>query len=392
MTIQKISLNVIEGPKFRDTKSKEDNIPYFIGYINAKDLVENFEIPYISSDKKNDGYQRPPGISRIKQFAKKIVTKKVDFPTLILLNIRNEKAKNHIKDGKFTYMPNIHGNLYAEDGQHRILALKHAIEFAIEQDNDELLKNLYQIKIPFGMTITESVLNEMIIFYDVNSNAKGVPANVKDLIQKKRVEAGDKDLLKEMDSSGDSWKIIATDILEEIVLDYDSVWYKRIKFPNEKNVKSPNVGNFAMTKYLSNIINSNEAKMVSDKRTFALEVFNAYWQGFEQAFPEAFHDNASKYSIQTAMGADVFMRLWGFMKDWIRQNQSDANQNLRNPSTYKNAFKKIIQNSSGYDQSENLVEGLKYWEKGSAAGAQGAGEAGKTALTKNVERWLTQDD
>ena len=392
MTIQKINLNVLEGPKFRDALSGEDNIPYFIGYILAKDLVDNHEIPYVSSDKKNEGYQRPPGISRIKSFAKKIISKKIDFPTLVLLNIRNEKAKNHLADGNFTYMPNIHGSLFAEDGQHRILALQHAIEFALEQDNNELLEKLNNIKIPFGMTITESVLNEMIIFFDVNSNAKGVPANVKDLIQKKRVEAGDRDLLQEMDSSGDSWKLLATDILEEIVLDYDNVWFKRIKFPNEKNVKSPNVGNFAMTKYLSNIINSNEAKMVSDKRTFSIQVFNAYWKGFELAYPDAFHENASKYSIQTAMGADVFMRLWGFMKDWIRQNENDNNQNLRNPETYKNAFTKIINNSSGYDQSENFVEGLKYWEKGSAAGAQGAGEAGKTALTKNLERWLTQDD
>jgi DGQHR domain-containing protein len=389
--MNKINLNVLQGPKFRDALSGEDNIPYFIGYISAKELVENYEIPYVSSEKKNEGYQRPPGTSRIKAFAKIIASKKVDFPTLVLLNIRNEKAKNHLNDRTFSYIPNIHGSLYAEDGQHRILALKHAIEYAIEQDNINLLDKLNNIQIPFGLTITESVLNEMIIFYDVNSNAKGVPANVKDLIQKKRVEAGDKELLKEMDSSGDSWKLIATDILEEVVLDYDNVWFKRIKFPNEKNIKSPNVGNFAMTKYLSNIINSNEAKMVSDKRSFSMEVFNAYWKGFELACPDAFYDNASKYSIQTAMGADVFMRLWGFMKDWIRQNESDNNQNLREPETYKNAFRKIIENSSGYDQSENLVEGLKYWEKGSAAGAQGAGEAGKTALTKNLERWLTQD-
>ena len=389
--MEELNLKVIKGPNFKDVLSKEMTVPYFIGYISAKDLVANHKIPYSSLEKGDTGYQRPPGLSRIGAFAKKIVDSKVDFPTLVLLNVRDHKLINHVKGNSLTYVPDMHDKLYVMDGQHRVLALQTAMQIAMETDDQKTLDVINEIQVPFGLTITESILNEMVIFYEVNSNAKGVPANVKEQINARRVAEGDDELLKQMELTGDDWKILANKILEDVVRDYDSVWFKRIKFPNTE-VRSPNVGNFAMTKYLSRIINSNETKMVSDKMSFSKEVFNAYWEGFRMAWPKVFDENASKYSIQTAMGADVFMRLWPFMKDWIVRNQSSNLQNLREPETYIEPFKKVITNSVGEDRSGNIQNGLDYWLKGSAAGAQGAGEAGKSSLASRLEIWLAADE
>lgn len=389
--MEELNLKVIKGPNFKDVLSKEMTIPYFIGYISAKDLVANHKIPYSSLEKGDTGYQRPPGWTRIGAFAKKIVDTKVDFPTLVLLNVRDHKLINHVKGNSLTYVPDMHDKLYVMDGQHRVLALQTAMETAMEMDDQKTLNMINEIQVPFGLTITESILNEMVIFYEVNSNAKGVPANVKEQINARRVAEGDDELLKQMELTGDDWKILANKILEDVVRDYDSVWFKRIKFPNTE-VRSPNVGNFAMTKYLSRIINSNETKMVSDKMSFSKEVFNAYWEGFRMAWPKVFDENASKYSIQTAMGADVFMRLWPFMKDWIVRNQPSNLQNLREPETYIEPFKKVITNSVGEDRSGNIQNGLDYWLKGSAAGAQGAGEAGKSSLASRLEMWLAADE
>jgi DGQHR domain-containing protein len=393
--MEELNLKVIKGPNFKDVLSQENDVPYFIGYISAKDLVNHYKIPYSSETGKlvkgDTGYQRPPGMARIGSFAKKIVNSKVDFPTVVLLNVRDNKLLNHVKGNSLSYMPEIHNKLYVMDGQHRVLALKTAMKKAMDDDDQKTLDMINEIQIPFGLTITESVLNEMVIFYEVNSNAKGVPANVKDQINARRVAEGDSELLKQMELTGDDWKIIANKILEDVSVDYDSVWFKRIKFPNVE-VRSPNVGNFAMTKYLNRIINSNETKMVSDKLQFSKQVFNAYWEGFRMAWPKAFDENASKYSIQTAMGADVFMRLWPFMKDWIVRNQSSNSQNLREPKTYIEPFKKVITNSTGEDPSGNIQNGLDYWLKGSSAGAQGAGEAGKSSLAGKLEMWLSADE
>ena len=110
----------------------------------------------------------------------------------------------------------------------------------------------------------------------------------------------------------------------------------------------------------------------------------AYWKGFELACPEVF-ESAKDYSIQTAMGADVFMRLWNFMKDWIRNNQSQNNQNLTDPNTYVPAFKKIIQNSEGIDRNGEATKGIDYWKKGGAAGAQGGPGGGGAGVSGGAQ-------
>ena len=64
-----IDLKLNVGNNFHNTLTGEQEIPYFIGFIPAQDLINNFEIPY--SDTIN-GYQRAPGKSRVNKFAKKI--------------------------------------------------------------------------------------------------------------------------------------------------------------------------------------------------------------------------------------------------------------------------------------------------------------------------------
>jgi len=390
--MDKINLKVLRGPDFKDTLSKQHDIPYFIGYISAKDLVDNHKIPYSSIEKGSQGYQRQPGRARIASYAKKIASKPVDFPTLVLLNIRNEDQINFLKNGVLTYMPDYNNKLFVVDGQHRVLALKVALDMADADGNDDLYERISNIQVPFGLTITESVLNEMVLFYEVNNFAKSVSANIRTQIETMRAKLGDVDMQLAMEQLGDDWKVIADNILLTITKDYENVWFNRIKYDNT-NPDKPNVGNFAMTKYLKHIITSNEAEMASDgKATFSLEVFNAYWKAFEIAYPSAFgEDNARNYSIQTAMGADVFMRLWSFVKDWIVKT-GQKEQNLRDPKTYVPAFKRIIKNSEGVDREGNTQEGLDYWLVGSAAGAQGSGEAGKSQLVSNLKQWLTLDE
>ncbi len=390
--MKKINLKVLRGPDFKDTLSKQHNIPYFIGYISAKELVDSHKIPYSSIEKDSDGYQRQPGRARIAAFAKKIASKPIDFPTLILLNIRDKDQINFYKNGVLSFVPDYNNKLFVVDGQHRVLALQIALDMADADGNDELYERISNIQIPFGLTITESVLNEMVLFYEVNNFAKSVSANIRTQIETMRAKLGDEDMRVTMEQLGDDWKMIADNILLTVVKEYDNVWFNRIKYDNT-NPNKPNVGNFAMTKYLKNIITSNEAEMASDGKTaFSLDVFNAYWKAFEIAYPSAFdEDNAKNYSIQTAMGADVFLRLWSFVKDWIVKT-GQKEQNLRNPKTYVPAFKKIIKNSEGIDREGNIKEGLDYWLVGSAAGAQGAGEAGKSQLLSNLKTWLTSDE
>ena len=107
-----IDLKVLRGNNFHNKLTEEGEIPYLIGFISAKELILNYEIPYSDTI---DGYQRAPGTSRINKFAKKIARQDVDFPTLVLLNIRDNKAINHLKGSNFKYIPDVHGSLYVMD-------------------------------------------------------------------------------------------------------------------------------------------------------------------------------------------------------------------------------------------------------------------------------------
>ena len=98
--MKEIKIKALQGPYFKDTLSEENDIPYLIGYISAKDLVENHKIPYFSIKKGSTGYQRQPNKKRIAEYAKKIATSPLDFPTLVLLNLRNEKQINFYKFNK----------------------------------------------------------------------------------------------------------------------------------------------------------------------------------------------------------------------------------------------------------------------------------------------------
>lgn len=390
--MKEIKIKALQGPYFKDTLSEENDIPYLIGYISAKDLVENHKIPYFSIKKGSTGYQRQPNKKRIAEYAKKIATSPLDFPTLVLLNLRNEKQINFYKNSVLTYTPDHNNKLFVVDGQHRVLALQTAMDIADAKGDNEMYERVCNLQIPFGLTITESVLNEMVLFYEVNNFAKSVSANIRTAIETMRAKLGDKGTRIAMEQSGEDWKVIADHILLSVTNDYDNVWFNRIKYDNTNPLK-PNVGNFAMSKYLKNIINSNEAEMASEGRVdFSLSVFNAYWKAFEIASPNAFgEDNAKNYSIQTAMGADVFMRLWPFIKDWIVKTEQ-TEQNLKDAKTYVPALKKIIKNSNGEDKNGEYQEGLNYWLVGSAAGAQGSGEGGKLSLASNLKKWLTEDE
>ncbi len=385
MTNLKIILNTIKGPDFKNDVSS------LIGYIKTKDLIGNTEVPYAGRADK-EGYQRQPQIARIRKLATKILKNDVDLPTLVLLNIRNIEATKSIKENSFEYLPPVHGPMSIMDGQHRILALKSAMEMAEDQKDNEALERISEKLIPFGLTITRDILHEMEIFSDVNGNAKAVAYNVKKLINQRRYQLGDQSIEDELKLSGQEWELLAGQIIEDMSGRINGVWHKRIKFPGDTGILSPNVGNAAFQKYLKPVVKSNQAKMSTKPFVFSKSVVNAYWDGFELACPEVFGANASKYSIQTAMGTDVFMRLWDFMKDWIASNNKDNNKDLTKPETYRDAIKKVIANSDGYNASGQNVTGTDFWLKGKDGAAGGySSESGKSVLLNNLTQWLVEE-
>jgi len=131
------------------------------------------------------------------------------------------------------------------------------------------------------------------------------------------------------------------------------------------------------------------AKNIEGDSELSLSIFNAYWNGLEHSYPEMFK-YPKKYSVQKAVGADVFMRLLGPITSWITTNKPG---NLTDPLTYKPAFRKMLDglNDIALDEDNNEVNvsGSNFWKAGKyGAAGNYSNEKGKTVLAKMMKNSL----
>ncbi len=356
--------------------------------LPAHILANHHTVDYQKGTQGGTGYQRPISKSRVNKVADRLIREYIDLPLSVTLNLRTEDAFNSVKNGVFKYMPDVHGELYVSDGQHRAKGIREAFNRVLrdideDKDRTEALQFLENLQIPALISFAKNVTKEIKIFGEINSNAKGVSVDMKVTNLMKSSRLGDQTETDRASLEGTLWQIGAGNILEKVTNNHDSVWYKRIKFPGEEGMLTPNVGVASMTKYLRFIIDSPQASMASDKHTFCLQAFEAYWQACAEVGPVMFED-PSKYAIQKAIGADVMMRMWVYIVEWSNQNNDKNNQNLREASSYKKALERMF---NGINDVETGTSGFEFWQTGGPVGAYSS-EKGKSALLEIMKEAL----
>ena len=374
--------------KKKPFSARGKNVNAVVCEIPASVILDNLFIPYDKPGIPN-GYQRPENKGRVKKLGTTLTKKDVNFPTSILVNIRNEDAINYVQDGQFNYRPELHEDMIIMDGQHRLLSMQYAID---NLDDENRINYLKSVEFTVLVTFTEDILFEIQMFQDVNDNAKSIPANTRMNLILKRIGLSDTELAAAMDAADEDWKVLSGRIAEDLANDTDSVWYQRIKFPNSK-VLSPNVGLAAIIKYFGEVVKSPKvSKKGAKKQKYSLEIINAYWNGFRLAFPHMFDDNSSKFSIQSSLGTHVIMKLWPLMSEWILDNQKLDKKNLLEAETYIPAFKHLLDNCEGTNSNNESVTGDRYWLKGKE-GYVGAysSEGGKKILFDQLSQHFMDD-
>ena len=350
----KADITYIDGPELSEgTRS-------IICSVEAQILTNNQVIPYY--DYKTDvGYQRQPGAVRIKELAKKLYTQDVDLPTLVLVNIRNLEATNHLKNGTFKYNPAIHGRLFLFDGQHRILAMQQAIEIAEANKDSVNLERLRKKLIPTMITFTgDNELLEMKTFYSINKNSKNVPINDAAMILHRAYVGGDAQTIEEIEHDGARWKIEGGKIAKRLN-SHCSAWSNRIKAPGQK-IPQPNITFAAMTTHLKPFTTSPDLEGKSD--TIIADVVCAMWSGLESSYPEMFaSETAKNYAIQTSSATEVIHKLWDNIRVKI-QNSSLPSKDFTNKDSYAQIMKELITACKGTNGQGDDVSGTDFWRKG----------------------------
>jgi hypothetical protein len=113
-------------------------------------------------------------------------------------------------------------------------------------------------------------------------------------------------------------------------------------------------------------------------------VIDAYWQGIQQALPEAFED-AKEYSIQKGIGVSTMHEVLPEVIELVRNNGNS----VTDPNAYTEIMEGALTALQGENQLGAPVQGSEFWRAGEsgAAGSYSSG-AGKRLLSVKLKSQL----
>ena len=372
-----VEIRVVRGPTLgRD-------IPTVVGVIPASVLVLHHHVPHRDVI-KNTGYQRNPTASRISQLANDLKRENVDLPTSVMLNLRHVDPNVVLtKTDSDNYMLNLDADkanneyrLYVVDGQHRIGALRKAIEDS---------PGTGKVKIPFVCMLGADENYEMRQFHTVNSNAKSVPTDLAYNLLKALAE-GNPDYQDFLESKGKKWQIEAQNIVEILFMG-SATWKGKIRMPNRPKGDSI-VPSASFVRSLKPLLTQTALFRNIKTAKRQAQVIDAYWRAMRRVLPNPFEDSA-KYSIQKGIGVDVMHSVFPIILDLARA----SGHSLFSPDAYEPYLESILRDIEGMNGSGETVQGEEFWRTG-RHGAVGAfsSAAGKRRLSDYIQSKLPELD
>jgi DGQHR domain-containing protein len=337
-----------------------------VGVITAGMLVKNFVVPHRDSRRKQ-GYQRPVSQTRVNKLVADLRSGRVDLPTAVLLNIRGrpDAVVEQPGDGMTIFRPNGR-DLYVVDGQHRIAALAKLVE----QDPDKWQG--YQV--PFVCMIGADEMEEMQQFYVVNSTAKSVRTDLALDLLKQQAES-DPDLMASLVEKGESWKVEAQTITEQLAP--TRLWRHRIRFPGDPAGETT-IGSAGMVGSLKQILATPYFGAISTQNR--VKILEAYWEGVERVIPEAFKE-PTRFAIQKSTGVQIMHALLVSALEYLRSK----GMSVVEPESYEAALQDSLTNLEGDTAEGGPAVGADFWRAGpNGAAGSFSSNAGRRVLISRL--------
>lgn len=243
---------------------------------------------------KIQGYQREPIRTHYTKVGKYVAENKdALLPTAVLVNCREKLSFTEDEPGIGfgTLEINENTKFFIVDGQHRVYGLKYAVdELGVEEIDDFLL--------PVVIMDQVGKLEEIRHFHLVNSTQKKVRTDLAERLLK-LMAMKDPRVMKALTEQDKDWKLRAVQIIDTLTGDPNSVWFKRIKRPNE--VSRPeavaSAGSFLTS--LRPVLISEFAMNEDDK--VVVGWINSFWHALQDLMPDTFSD-PKKFVIQKTPG------------------------------------------------------------------------------------------
>ena len=274
--------------------------------------------PDIWKREKAEGYQRTPDKKRFQKIAEyvegKLRIEETILPNTLILNIRQKGAVSFVPFDKSKDKETIQSgkiSIYDEalpfwevDGQHRIRGLIHAYD-DVKQKKEAGFEYIKSFPVP--LTIIEGLDRpaEALQFVVINTTQKKVdPALVLRILHKRYRDKSEK---LEFFLRGQTWRLYAVEICDELNLDPNSPWCDKIIAPgDERKGRVISQQNFVSS--LETVYPKFEPDIGIVKTYLPL-----YWKAIKSLWPECVGDNAVKYSLQRTNGTVVFHWLFPFI-------------------------------------------------------------------------------
>ena len=322
--------------KLKVLRLEQKGVPIYLSVLPAQVLVDEERARVDRWSPSNPkGYQRPIQDRRANEAAWYLIKADGWFPTSVLVSIREKVnfQKGEKSDG-FTEghldIPDT-SVLWIIDGQHRIEGLRRAIEKGAQDLKD------YQV--PVAIVLNTDVIDEMRMFYIVNTRAKSVPGDIADrLLQQALAEKGEL-WLKESESlyAARSQKAFlqarATNIVDYLSANCP-VWKDFVAVPGAAKPHHLAIKQHTLvSSLLEGTLKNHSIEQLDDKSIG--DLLNSYWQALAAAFPEAFSEPES-YSIRRTTGLYSLHMLF-----------PDIFERCRESRDYKAAYIKEILDHTG---------------------------------------------
>ena len=407
-----ININLVKGVQLigrvidNQGVVKNGGVQTYVGTIQMKDLIGNFEVPIFDSV-SGDGYQRQPKDARLKA-VKDRITINPDDPTIFadsinlnlrydpdnhtlmkLLNPLDPKNKGVGSFWTFAYDSSVLKEKFQiVDGQTRVVGTESAITEAKQFSRQVLVNKLLDISVNFSLTFTQNKLEEAYQFYLINTHSASIPAEGAHRLLYDAYKSNDQNFAIEINKNEKVQMEMDWGEVTEKLLNSSSVWSSKIRNYNETigvSGKRKTVTIRAMSKNLVSSVYEElrdsypkGSNVKLDQLTF--EVIDAFWKGLKAVYPGCEDTNSN---IMQSSQAEVIFKLNASIIKYYFNNSNFQRQfgGIKDPKKYKDLLDEFFNQVKDTDDNGNRIAGTQCWRVG------GAGSMGKhtsAAAKKNI--------
>lgn len=297
---------------------KQNGGDLLLGRLSVPELLEIALVDHFDGEKgttdPENGYQRPEDSSRVRSMKRYIVEqsneKKLIVPTSFVLSCRGTWDFDE-KTGMLTVPEG--GILYVVDGQHRLAGFREAMG----SDDESIKAGLRRFDVPVVILNGYTREREMMLFSDVNGNAKSVRTDLVRMILSKLMEHGGEEAIRERDQ----WKVALARAVEYLNKDEGGVWKDCIVLPDQQPFTRAEVADnpslikrrfLRATSFMHSLkplhewldqlnLQGYKSKSIDEKARMLAEILGEFWNAVKSVNPEPF-ENPRDYVLQRSTG------------------------------------------------------------------------------------------